>query len=208
MELVKRKKGFYERYVKRPQDFCLALGALLVFGVPLLLIAYRVKNALGTPVLFKQERPGLNEQVFRMYKFRTMTNEKDSSGNLMPDETRLTSFGKMLRSTSIDELPGLWNVIKGDMALVGPRPLLVQYLSRYNSEQKRRHEVRPGLSGWAQVNGRNAISWDEKFKLDVHYVDNINFFLDWKIIFLTLKKVFIKEGISSGTSETMEEFRG
>lgn len=159
-------------------------------------------------MLFKQKRPGLNEEIFIMYKFRTMTQETDEKGELLPDDIRLTTFGKFLRSTSMDELPELFNVLKGDMSLIGPRPLLVEYLNRYNSEQKRRHEVKPGLSGLAQVSGRNAISWEERFKLDVKYVDNISFFEDLKIILLTIKKVFVKEGISSSSSSTMEKFIG
>jgi len=158
--------------------------------------------------LFKQERPGLNEKIFTLYKFRSMTDERDENGELLPDSVRLTKFGKFLRSTSLDELPELFNILKGDMSIIGPRPLLVQYLPLYDEHQRRRHEVRPGLSGLAQVNGRNAISWEEKFNLDVEYVDNISFILDWKIIFLTIKKVFVREGISSDTSVTMEPFQG
>ena len=159
-------------------------------------------------MLFKQKRPGLNEKIFMMYKFRTMTDERDENGELLPDSVRLTKFGKFLRSTSLDELPELFNILKGDMSIIGPRPLLVQYLPLYNDHQKRRHEVRPGLSGLAQVSGRNAISWEEKFNLDVEYVDNVCFIGDWKIIFLTLKKVFIREGINSETAATMEPFKG
>lgn len=163
---------------------------------------------LGGPVLFEQERPGLNDKIFKMYKFRTMTEERDSNGELLPDRIRLTSFGKFLRSTSLDELPELWNIVRGDMALIGPRPLLVQYLSLYDELQKRRHEVRPGLTGYAQINGRNAISWEDKFKLDVDYVDRISFVGDWEIFFLTIKKVFIREGIHSDDSVTVEPYRG
>lgn len=158
--------------------------------------------------LFKQERPGLNEKIFTLYKFRSMTDERDENGELLPDSVRLTKFGKFLRSTSLDELPELFNILKGDMSIIGPRPLLVQYLPLYDEHQRRRHEVRPGLSGLAQVNGRNAISWEEKFNLDIEYVNNISFILDWKIIFLTIKKVFVREGISSDTSVTMEPFQG
>ena len=163
---------------------------------------------LGSPVLFKQARPGKNEKIFNMYKFRTMTDDRDEAGDLLPDEIRLTSFGKWLRSTSLDELPELFNILKGDMAIVGPRPLLVRYLTRHNATQARRHEVRPGLTGLAQVNGRNAISWEKKFKYDVEYVDNVSLFLDTKIILKTVLKVVARDGISSETSVTMEEFMG
>lgn len=205
---MSRKKGFYEKYIKRPQDFVLSLIALLLLSPILLVIAILVRIKLGSPIIFTQSRPGLNEKIFRMYKFRTMTDEQDGSGNLLPDAVRLTKFGKFLRSTSLDELPELWNILRGDMAIVGPRPLLVQYLPLYNEHQKRRHEVRPGLTGYAQVNGRNSISWEEKFNLDVGYVDNISFTRDMTLILLTFKKVFIKEGISSDTSATMEHFKG
>jgi len=198
----------YERYLKRVMDFTLALIAIIFFSPVMLVVAILVRTKLGSPVLFTQERPGKNEKIFRMYKFRTMTDEKDEFGNLLPDEIRLTKFGKLLRSTSLDELPGLLNIVKGDMALIGPRPLLVSYLSLYNEEQKKRHAVRPGLSGLAQVNGRNAISWESKFELDIKYVDNVSFIGDVKIILLTIKKVFAREGIDSGTSVTMESFRG
>jgi undecaprenyl phosphate N,N'-diacetylbacillosamine 1-phosphate transferase len=205
---MNKKIGFYEKYIKRAQDFVLSLLALIFLSPLLIIIAILVRFKLGSPVLFVQRRPGLNEKPFNLYKFRTMTSQKDKEGNLLDDSIRLTKFGKLLRSTSLDELPELMNIIRGDMSLVGPRPLLVEYLSLYNEVQKRRHEVRPGLSGLAQVNGRNAISWDDKFKLDIKYVDNITFMGDWTIIFLTLKKVFIKEGISSVSSETMEPFKG
>jgi lipopolysaccharide/colanic/teichoic acid biosynthesis glycosyltransferase len=205
---MKRKKGFYEQYIKRPQDLILSLIALIFLSPLLVIIASLVRINLGSPVLFAQARPGLNEKIFKLYKFRTMTDEVDEHGELLPDSVRLTKFGKMLRSASLDELPELWNIVRGDMAIVGPRPLLIQYLELYNDHQKRRHEVRPGLSGHAQINGRNAISWEDRFNLDVEYVDNISFIGDLKIIFLTLKKVFIKEGISSDTSVTMEPFRG
>ena len=205
---MERKKGFYEKFIKRPQDLILSLAALIFLSPLLVIVAILVRKILGSPVLFTQARPGLNEKIFKMYKFRTMTDEIDENGELLPDSVRLTKFGKMLRSTSLDELPELWNIVRGDMAIVGPRPLLIQYLELYNDHQKRRHEVRPGLSGHAQVNGRNAISWDDKFNLDVEYVDNVSFIGDWKIIFLTLKKVFVKEGISSDTAVTMEPFRG
>jgi lipopolysaccharide/colanic/teichoic acid biosynthesis glycosyltransferase len=172
----------------------------------MLIIALLVRIKLGSPVIFKQKRPGLNEKIFTLYKFRTMTDKRDEKGELLPDAERLTKFGKMLRSTSLDELPELFNILKGDMSIVGPRPLLVQYLPLYNDIQRRRHEVRPGLSGLAQVSGRNAISWEDKFHLDVEYVDNVSCIGDWKIILETIKKVFVREGISSNTSETMEAF--
>ena len=205
---VKQNRGIYRRFFKRPMDFFLSLIAIIILSPVLLIVSVLVRIKLGSPILFKQERPGLNEKIFTMYKFRTMTDAKDAEGKLLPDSVRLTKFGKILRTTSLDELPELFNILKGDMSIVGPRPLLVQYLSLYNQQQKRRHEVRPGLSGYAQVNGRNAISWEDKFKLDVEYVDSITFIGDWKIIFLTMKKVFIKEGISSETSMTVEPFTG
>lgn len=205
----KRKKhGIYEKYVKRPQDFCCALAAAIVLSPVMAVTALLVRIKLGSPVIFKQERPGLNGKIFTLYKFRTMTDEKDADGNLLPDEVRLTKFGKLLRSTSLDELPELFNILNGDMSVVGPRPLLVRYLPLYNKHQARRHEVRPGFTGYAQVHGRNAISWEEKFDLDVEYVDHVTFLRDWKIIFRTVKTVLKREGISSDTSETMEEFRG
>lgn len=202
------KKGFYEKYIKRPQDFLCALAATIVLSPVMLITAYLVRTKLGSPVIFKQERPGLDGKVFMLYKFRTMTDEKDEDGNLLPDEVRLTNFGKKLRSTSLDELPELFNILKGDMAVVGPRPLLVRYLPRYNAHQARRHEVRPGFTGYAQVNGRNSITWEDKFDKDVYYVDHVSFLGDWKIIFQTVKTVLKKEGISSDTSATMEEFMG
>ena len=201
-------KGIYRIFLKRPMDFILSLMAIIVLSPVLIIVGVLVRLKLGSPVLFKQKRPGLNEKIFTMYKFRTMTDEKDENGELLPDSVRLTKFGRMLRATSLDELPELLNILKGDMSIVGPRPLLIQYLELYNEHQKRRHEVRPGLSGHAQVNGRNAISWEDKFNLDVDYVDNISFIGDWKIILLTIKKVFVKEGISSDTSVTMEYFEG
>ncbi|HDX9526929.1 TPA: sugar transferase [Bacillus thuringiensis] len=198
----------YGRFIKRPMDFILSLTAIIMLSPVFLIVAFLVKTRLGSPVLFKQERPGLHGTIFKMYKFRTMTDEKNENGELLPDSIRLTKFGKFLRSTSLDELPGLFNIFKGDMSIIGPRPLLVQYLPLYNEHQKRRHEVRPGLSGLAQVNGRNAISWEEKFNYDVEYVENMNFIMDWKIILLTIKKVFIREGINSQTAATMEPFKG
>lgn len=202
------KGGIYRRFVKRPMDFILSLIAIIVLSPVLLIVALLVRTKLGSPVLFKQKRPGLNEEIFMMYKFRTMTDERDDKGELLPDNVRLTKFGRLLRSTSLDELPELFNILKGDMSIIGPRPLLVQYLPLYNNHQKRRHEVRPGLSGLAQVSGRNAISWEDKFNLDVEYVDNVRFIEDWKIIFLTIKKVFVREGINSETAATIEPFRG
>ena len=189
-------------------DFTLSIFGLLLLSPFLLLISILVLFALGSPILFKQNRPGLNKKLFNFYKFRTMTKEKDENGNLLPDKDRLTSFGNFLRKTSLDELPSLWNVLKGDMSLVGPRPLLMEYLPLYSAEQMRRHEVKPGLTGWAQINGRNAISWEEKFKLDVWYVDNQSFLLDMKIILLTILKVLKREGISHGSDATMPKFKG
>ena len=202
------KKGVYEKYIKRPQDMLCALLALIVLSPILLITAFLVRVKLGSPVIFKQERPGLNGKIFILYKFRTMTDERDSEGNLLPDEERLTKFGKLLRSTSLDELPELLNILFGDIAVVGPRPLLVEYLPRYNVEQRRRHEVRPGLSGLAQVNGRNAISWEDKFKYDVQYVDHVTFIGDWKIILKTVLNVIKRDGINSETAATMEVFMG
>lgn len=184
----------------------MSLCAIIVLSPVMLIIAILVRVKLGSPVIFKQKRPGLNEKIFTLYKFRTMTDKRGENGELLPDSERLTKFGKMLRSTSLDELPELFNILKGDMSIVGPRPLLVQYLPLYNDIQRRRHEVRPGLSGLAQVSGRNAISWEDKFHLDVEYVDNVSCIGDWKIILETIKKVFVREGISSNTSETMEAF--
>ncbi len=186
----------------------LSLIAIIVLSPVLLVVAILVRTKLGSPVLFKQKRPGLNEEIFMMYKFRTMTDEKDDKGVLLPDSVRLTKFGRLLRSTSLDELPELLNILRGDMSIIGPRPLLVQYLPLYNNHQKRRHEVRPGLSGLAQVSGRNAISWEDKFNLDVEYVHNVSFIEDWKIIVLTIKKVFVREGINSETAATIEPFKG
>lgn len=198
----------YKRYIKRPMDFILSLFAIIVLSPVFLVLAILVRIKLGSPVIFQQKRPGLNEKIFTLYKFRTMTDEKDRLGNLLPDSVRLTKFGRFLRSTSLDELPELFNILKGDMSIIGPRPLLVQYLPLYNEHQKKRHNVRPGLSGWAQVNGRNAISWEEKFNYDVEYVNNISFLLDLKIILLTIKKVFKREGINQEGEATMEYFTG
>ncbi len=202
------------KYIKRALDFCAALGAIIVLSPVLLIVALLVKTKLGSPVLFKQERPGMidkktgEEKIFTLCKFRTMTDERDENGELLPDEIRLTKFGKFLRSTSIDELPEFINILKGDMSFIGPRPLLVRYLPLYSEEQHRRHLVRPGLSGWAQVNGRNTVSWEEKFNLDVEYVERMSFALDVKIFFMTIMSVLKREGISSETSATMEEFMG
>lgn len=199
----------YAKYIKRAMDFILSLIAIICFSWLLAIIAILVRIKLGSPVLFKQPRPGKDEKIFNMYKFRTMTDETDENGKLLPDEVRLTKFGKMLRKTSLDELPELFCILKGDMSIIGPRPLLVKYLPLYNEHQRRRHEVRPGLSGLAQINGRNAISWEEKFDWDVTYVDNITFIGDIKIILKTLWKAFVKtEGISAQGQATMGEFTG
>ncbi|WP_300080055.1 sugar transferase [uncultured Thomasclavelia sp.] len=198
----------YKHFFKRLIDFILSLIAIIVLSPILLIVALLVRTRLGSPVIFKQERPGLNEKIFTLYKFRTMTDAKDEQGNLLSDDIRLTKFGKLLRSTSLDELPELFNILKGDMSIVGPRPLLVRYLPLYNEHQKHRHDVRPGFTGWAQCNGRNAISWEEKFDLDVYYTKHVSLLLDIKIILKTVKVVLFREGISSETSVTMEEFRG
>lgn len=194
--------------MKRIFDFVISLFVISLFLPLILIIAFLVWKKLGRPVLFKQIRPGLDGQNFKMMKFRSMLDGKDKQGNLLPDDERMTQFGAFLRSTSLDELPGLFNVLKGDMSLVGPRPLLVQYLPLYNAEQARRHNVRPGITGWAQVNGRNAISWEQKFKLDVWYVDNQSLLLDFKILLLTVKKVFVREGIRADGHVTIEPFKG
>ena len=194
--------------MKRIFDLVVTFFGLLTLLPLIALITLIVRSKLGSPIFFKQSRPGLNGDIFNMYKFRTMTNESDKNGNLLSDEVRLTKFGIFLRSTSLDELPGLWNVLKGDMSLVGPRPLLVEYLPLYSKKQSRRHEVRPGITGWAQVNGRNAISWDEKFDLDVWYVDNQSFWLDIKILWLTIKKVIIRDGVSQDGEATAAAFKG
>ena len=208
MEANKRRRGIYEKFIKRAHDMILSGIAIIILSPILLIVAVLVKTKLGSPVIFKQERPGLNEKIFKMYKFRSMTDAKDENGELLPDEERLTSFGKKLRSTSLDELPELFNIFKGDMSIVGPRPLMVSYLPLYNEFQKHRHDVRPGLTGLAQISGRNLLSWKERFEKDISYVENISFTLDMKIIFNTVKSVIKRDGISSNTSETMEDFMG
>ena len=204
----KHKSGFYEKYIKRLLDVLCSLAFLLAFWWLYIIIAILVRINLGSPVLFKQPRPGKDEKIFNLYKFRTMTDKRDKEGKLLPDDVRLTSFGKKLRNTSLDELPELINILKGDMAVVGPRPLLVSYLPLYNKKQSRRHEVRPGLTGYAQVHGRNSVTWEEKFDMDVYYVDHIGFLTDWKIIFQTIFAVLKREGITSQTAATMEAFTG
>ena len=194
--------------LKRIFDILASAIGLLLLSPFIAIIAWQIKRKLGSPVLFRQQRPGLNGKAFTMVKFRTMRDAIDKNGNPLPDSERMTAFGNFLRSTSLDELPELWNVLKGEMSLVGPRPLLMEYLPLYNQEQMRRHEARPGVTGWAQINGRNAISWEEKFKLDVWYVDNQSFWLDIKILFLTVKKVFIRDGISADDHVTMPLFKG
>lgn len=206
---MKHKSTFYEKYIKRLLDILLSGLALIVLSPVLLGVAILVKIKLGSPVIFCQERPGKDEKIFKLYKFRTMRDAVDpKTGEQLPDEQRLNDFGKIIRSCSLDELPELWNILKGDMSIVGPRPLLVKYLPLYNEEQKHRHDVCPGLTGWAQVHGRNLLSWEERFGHDVWYVHNVSFLTDLKVIFLTVRCVFVREGISSGTSATMEEFTG
>ena len=198
----------YAKYIKRMLDFILSLIALIVLSPLMIIIGILVRIKLGRPVIFKQKRPGKNEKIFTLYKFRTMTDEKDEQGNLLADEKRLTKFGKFLRSTSIDELQELWNILKGEMAIVGPRPLLVEYLPLYNEEQKHRHDIKPGLTGLAQISGRNAIQWEEKFKEDIEYVNNITFIQDTKIILKTFIKVFKKDGINQEGNATIRKFEG
>jgi sugar transferase EpsL len=194
--------------LKRVFDLIVTLIGFSLLPLMIILIAILVRFKLGPPIFFKQARPGLNGKIFFMYKFRTMTDECDLDGHLLPDRVRITKFGRFLRTTSLDELPGLWSVLKGDMSLVGPRPLLVEYLPLYSEKQSRRHEVKPGITGWAQVNGRNAISWDEKFDLDVWYVDNQSIWLDIKILWMTIKKVIVRDGISQNNHVSMDKFKG
>lgn len=202
------RKGFYEKYVKRPLDIVLSFTALIVLSPLMLVLAFLVRIKLGSPVIFHQKRPGLNEKIFTLHKFRTMTDARDAEGKLLPDEQRLTKFGKWLRSTSLDELPELWNILVGDMSVVGPRPLTIQYLNRYNEYHKRRHEVMVGLTGYAQVHGRNASSWKDRLDNDVYYVDHISFKIDLWVILKTVQVIFKREGITSKTSVTMDEFMG
>lgn len=205
---MRHKAGFYEKYIKRLLDIVLSGCALIVLSPLLLVTAILVRVKLGSPVIFCQERPGKDEKIFKLHKFRSMSDARDENGNLLPDEIRLGKFGRNLRATSLDELPELWDIFRGKMSIVGPRPLLVKYLPLYNDEQHRRHDVRPGLTGWAQVHGRNLASWEERFAYDVDYVDNISFALDVKIIFMTIRCVFAREGISAEGSATMEDFVG
>ncbi len=209
-EVSKVNKGIYRKFFKRPMDFLLSLIAIIMLSPALIVVAILVRFKLGSPVLFKQKRPGLNEKIFTMYKFRTMTDERDEFGILLPDGIRLTKFGRFLRNSSLDELPELLNILKGDMSIVGPRPLLVKYLPLYSEEQKHRHDTKPGLTGYSQVYGRNSIAWDERFKLDVFYTRNITFLGDLKIIYKTIKTVLNKEGIDTKetTKYTMMEFTG
>ena len=198
----------YKNLIKPILDFILAFLLIVIFSPIILIVALLIKLKLGSPILFTQERPGLNGKIFRIYKFRTMSDERDSKGDLLSDELRLKGFGKLIRKSSLDELPQLFNVLKGEMSFVGPRPLLVEYLELYNQEQAKRHNVKPGITGWAQVNGRNAISWEEKFKLDVYYVEHISFMLDCKILYMTFFKVLKRKDINSNTNITMEKFTG
>ena len=198
----------YKSFLKRLIDIVVSVVFILCFWWLYIVLAVLIRIKLGRPVLFKQERPGLNGKIFTMYKFRSMTDGRDKNGKLLSDSERVTSFGRVLRATSLDEIPEFVNVLKGDMSLVGPRPLLVEYLPRYNEFQARRHEVKPGITGWAQINGRNAISWEDKFKYDVEYVINQSFLMDLKILFLTVKKVVVRENINQGQDVTMEVFRG
>lgn len=205
---MERKVSFYEKYIKRVLDILCSLAAIILFCWLFAIVALLVRIKLGSPVIFKQPRPGKDEKVFMLHKFRSMTDETDDKGELLPDEMRLTRFGRFLRSTSLDELPELWDILIGNMSIIGPRPLLVNYLPLYNDEQRRRHEVRPGLTGWAQVHGRNLTSWEERFAYDTDYVDHLSFALDVKIVFMTVHCVFAREGISAEGSATMEAFTG
>lgn len=198
----------YQKYIKRLLDIVISFTALLVLSPVLLVVAVLVRTRLGSPVIFHQDRPGYREKVFRLCKFRSMTDARGADGELLPDAVRLTRFGKALRATSLDELPELWNILKGDMSLIGPRPLLVKYLPLYNESQRRRHDVKPGLTGWAQVNGRNAITWEQRFEYDVYYVDHISFLMDLKILFQTVAVVLRHSDINSATDATMEAFTG
>lgn len=206
--MQKHKQGIYEKYIKRMLDIIISLAALIVLSPILAAVALLVRIKLGAPVIFQQQRPGYHEKIFGLCKFRSMTDERGENGELLPDEVRLTKFGKALRATSLDELPELWNILKGDMSLIGPRPLLVKYLPLYNEFQKQRHDVRPGLTGWAQVNGRNTISWEQRFAYDVEYVKNISFKMDLKILFQTVAVVFRHNDINSANDATMEAFTG
>lgn len=205
---MERKVSFYEKYIKRALDILCSLAAIILFCWLFAIVALLVRIKLGSPVIFKQPRPGKDEKVFMLHKFRSMTDETDDKGELLPDEMRLTRFGRFLRSTSLDELPELWDILIGNMSIIGPRPLLVKYLPLYNDEQRRRHEVRPGLTGWAQVHGRNLTSWEERFAYDTDYVDHLSFALDVKLVFMTVHCVFAREGISAEGSATMEAFTG
>lgn len=205
---MQHRAGFYEKYIKRLLDIVLSGAALVILSPVLLITAVLVRIKLGSPVIFTQERPGKDEKAFKLHKFRSMTDARDENGNLLPDKERLTGFGKKLRSLSIDELPELWDIFRGKMSFVGPRPLLVKYLPLYNAEQRHRHDVRPGLTSWAQVHGRNLTSWEERFEYDVEYVNNISFALDVKIIIMTIRCVFAREGINAEGSATMEDFIG
>ena len=205
---MQHRAGFYEKYIKRLLDIVLSGCALIILSPLLLVTAILVRVKLGSPVIFCQERPGKDEKIFKLHKFRSMSDARDENGELLPDEVRLGKFGRTLRATSLDELPELWDIFRGKMSIVGPRPLLVKYLPLYSEEQHHRHDVRPGLTGWAQVHGRNLASWEERFAYDVDYVDNISFALDVKIIFMTIRCVFAREGISAEGSATMEAFTG
>lgn len=205
---MKHKAGFYEKYIKRALDIMLSGIAMIVLSPVMLITAILVRINLGSPVVFCQERPGKDEIIFKMHKFRTMTEERNENGELLPDEKRLTEFGKTLRSLSLDELPELWDIFRGKMSIVGPRPLLVKYLPLYSEEQHHRHDIKPGLTGWAQVNGRNLTSWEERFEHDIYYVNHVSFLMDVKIVFATVRCVFAREGINAEGSATMEAFEG